>query len=185
MIFWSYELTSLTLSFTLYFPRDLYIGSSPRSKFKYQPHLSSCKHHSYYSDVIMGVMAPQITSLTIVYSTVYTGADQIKHQSSASLAFVLGIHRWSVNSPHKWPVTRKMFPFDDISMIKMKRLWLWDHLIFMIGLPILITHGGRDKMAANFLATISNAFSSMKIYKFQLRFHWSLFARVQLTITQH
>ena len=39
-----------------------------------------------------------------------------KHQSSASLAFVLGIHRWPVNSPHKWQVTRKMFPFDDVIM---------------------------------------------------------------------
>ena len=41
-------------------------------------------------------------------------ADQRKHQSSASLAFVRGIHRWPVNSRHKWPVTRKMFPFDDV-----------------------------------------------------------------------
>ena len=62
----------------------------------------------------MGTMAYQITSLTIVYSTVYSGADQRKHQSSASLAFVWGIHRWPVNSPHKGPVTRKMFPFDDV-----------------------------------------------------------------------
>ena len=44
----------------------------------------------------------------IVYSTVYSDADQRKHQSSASLAFVRGIHRGPVNSPHKWPVTRKM-----------------------------------------------------------------------------
>ena len=51
---------------------------------------------------------------TIVYSTVYSGADQRKHQSSASLAFVRRIHRWPVNSPHKEPVTRKMFPFDDV-----------------------------------------------------------------------
>ena len=46
----------------------------------------------------------------------YSDADQRKHQSSASLAFVWGIHRGSVNSPHKWPVTRKMFPFDDVIM---------------------------------------------------------------------
>ena len=71
----------------------------------------------HYHDVLMGAIASQITSLTIVYSTVYSGADQRKHQSSASLAFVLGIHRWPVNSPHKWPVTRKMFPFDDVIMI--------------------------------------------------------------------
>ena len=64
----------------------------------------------------MGAIASQITSLTIVYSTVYSGADQSKHRNSASLAFVWGIHRGPVNSPHKWPVTRKMFPFDDVIM---------------------------------------------------------------------
>ena len=53
---------------------------------------------------------------TIVYSTVYSCKDQRKHESSASLAFVRGIHRWPVNSPHKWPVTGKLFPFDDVSM---------------------------------------------------------------------
>ena len=70
----------------------------------------------HYGDVMMGTMASQITNLTIVYSTVYSGADQRKHQSSASLAFVRGIHRGPVNSPHKWPVTQKMFPFDDVIM---------------------------------------------------------------------
>ena len=68
----------------------------------------------HYNDVIMGAIAAQITSLTIVYSIVYSDADQRKHQSSASLAFVRRIHRGPVNSPHKWPVTRKMFPFDDV-----------------------------------------------------------------------
>ena len=68
------------------------------------------------NDVIMSAMASQITSLTSVYSTIYLGADQWKHQSSASLAFVWGIHRWSVNSLHKRPVTRKMFLFDDVIM---------------------------------------------------------------------
>ena len=71
----------------------------------------------HYGDVIMGEIASQITSLTIVYSIVYSGTDQRKHQSSASLAFVRGIHRGPVNSPHKGPVTRKMFPFDDVIMI--------------------------------------------------------------------
>ena len=69
-----------------------------------------------YNDVIRSTMAFQITSFTIVYSTVYSSADQRKHQSSASLAFVRGIHRWSVNSRHKGPVTREMFPFDDVIM---------------------------------------------------------------------
>ena len=68
----------------------------------------------------MGSMAFQITSLTIIYTTVYSGTDQRKHQSSASLAFVRGIHRWPVNSPHKWPVTRKMFPFDDVIINSVK-----------------------------------------------------------------
>ena len=67
-------------------------------------------------DVIMSAMASQITSLTSVHSSVYSGADQRKHQSSASLAFVRGIHRWPVNSPHKGPVRRQMFPFDDVIM---------------------------------------------------------------------
>ena len=77
------------------------------------------------NDVIMGAMASQVTSLAIVYSTVYSGVDQIKHQSSASLSFVRGIHRWPVNSPHKGPVRRKMFPFDDVIMLNPHSLpWL-------------------------------------------------------------
>ena len=67
--------------------------------------------YRHYNDVI-------ISSLAIVYSTVYSAADHRKHQSSASLAFVRGIHRWPVNSPHKGPVTRKMFPFDDVIMAR-------------------------------------------------------------------
>ena len=74
--------------------------------------LNKVIHH--YGDVIMGMMVSPITSLTIVYSTVYSGADQRKHQSSALLASVRGIHPWPLNSPHKWQVTRKMFPFDDV-----------------------------------------------------------------------
>ena len=62
-----------------------------------------------FNDVIMSAMASQITSHTIVYSIIYSGADQRRHQSSTSLAFV----RWPVNSPHKGTVRRKMFPFDD------------------------------------------------------------------------
>ena len=77
---------------------------------------SSLLQVKHYNDVIMGAIASQITSLTIVYSTVYSGADQRKHQSSASLAFVRAIHRGPVNSPWKKPVTRKMFPFDDVIM---------------------------------------------------------------------
>ena len=74
------------------------------------------KINSHYRDVITNAMVSQITSLTIVYSIVHLRADQRKHQSSASLAIVRGIHRWTVNSPHKGPVTWKMFPFDDVIM---------------------------------------------------------------------
>ena len=61
----------------------------------------------HYNDVIMSTIASQITSLMIVYSDIYSGADQRKHQSSTSLAFVQGIHQGPVNSLHKWPVTWK------------------------------------------------------------------------------
>ena len=75
-----------------------------------------CIFHVHYNDDIMGGIASQITSLTIIYSTVYSVAVQRKHKSSATLAFVGEIHRWPVNSPHKWPVTPKMFYFDDVIM---------------------------------------------------------------------
>ena len=78
----------------------------------------------HYNDVIMGAIASLITSLAIVFSAVYLDTDQRKHQSSASLAFVRGIHRRPGNSPHKWPVTRKMFPFDDVIMQARTLLYL-------------------------------------------------------------
>ena len=65
----------------------------------------------------MNTVASQITSLTIVYSIVCLSADKRKHQSSALLAFVRGIHRRPVNSAHKGPVTQKMFSFDDVIMM--------------------------------------------------------------------
>ena len=77
-------------------------------------------HHTlfilHYSNVIMGAMASQITSVTIVYSTVCSSADLRKRHSSESLAFVLGIYAVTGEFPHKRPVTRKMFLFDDIIM---------------------------------------------------------------------
>ena len=82
-----------------------------------------CELSVHYDDVIMMAIASKITNLTIVYSAVYSGAHQRKHQSSASLAFVWGIHRGPVNSPHKWPVTRKMFPFDDVIMGCVVSIW--------------------------------------------------------------
>ena len=72
----------------------------------------------------MSAMASQITCVSIVCSD----ADQRKHQSAASLAFVTGNHRWLVNSPHKGPVTRKMYPFDDVNMAHSK----WPLRLFRI-----------------------------------------------------
>ena len=68
--------------------------------------------YTHYSNVIMSTMASQITSLTIIYSTVYSAAVERNHQSSASPAFMRG----PVYSPHNGTVTRKMFPFDDVIM---------------------------------------------------------------------
>ena len=92
----------------------------------------------HYDDVKMTMLASQITSLMVVYSIVYSGVNQRKHQSSASLAFVREIHRGPVNFPHKWAVTRKMFPFDDVIM----KMWqaiartsgTSTHCIYMSGL---------------------------------------------------
>ena len=68
---------------------------------------------THYCNVLMGAKASQIISLMSIHSTVYSGTYQRKHESSVSLAFVRGIHRWPVNSPHEGPVTRKMIPLDD------------------------------------------------------------------------
>ena len=105
-------------------PKSCFVYMSKRGQisldvFMFTASNKSCRvgfRLSHYDDVMMTTMASQITSLTIVYSTVYSGADQRKHQSSASLAFVRGIHRGPMNSPHKWPLARKMFPFDDVIM---------------------------------------------------------------------
>ena len=75
------------------------------------------RRNSHYTDVTMSIMASQISGIWTVCSDVCSGAHQRKHQSSTSPAFVRGIHRWRVNSPHKGPVTRKMFPFDDVIMV--------------------------------------------------------------------
>ena len=80
--------------------------------------------HYHYSDIIMGSMASQTTSLKIVYLSVYSG--QRKHLSPAPLAFAHGIHRWPVNSQHKGLITRKMFPFDDVIMFHALKS---DHII--------------------------------------------------------
>ena len=91
----------------------------------------------------MSAMASQITSLTIVYSSLYSGADHRKHQSSASLAFVRRIHRSPVNSPHKWPVARKLFPFQwwrhhapSVAPLTNLSFPSGSNLLFSIGVPV-------------------------------------------------
>ena len=93
----------------------------------------------------MTTMASQITSLPIVYSSVYSGADQREHQSSASLAFVRGIHRWPVNSPHKGSVTRKVFPFDDVIMILLaKQSYIMKVCIWLTHCALATPYGDKD-----------------------------------------
>ena len=106
--------------------RDLM--ATPVLKTRWRLHINDAEPSSnHYGDVIMGTIASQITSLAIVFSTVYFDADQRKHQGSASLAFVRGIHRRPVNSPHKWPVTRELFPFGDVIMFLTRIIQsIWD-----------------------------------------------------------
>ena len=141
------------------------------------PSKSKCHRTlQHYSDVIMGTMASQIVSVSIACSAFYSGADQWKHQSSASLAF----HRWPVNSPRKEPETRKMFPFDDvISMDPHNASWclvgrdenkitpkvslitpyLWWN---GISVPVL-TYWARVIMAAILQTTFFNSFSPIQL----------------------
>ena len=125
----------------------------------------------------MGMIASQITSLTIVYSIVYSDADKRKHQSSASLAFVRGIHRWPVNSPHKWPVTRKMFPF-----------W-WRHHVYAVSWSVWVHEMsiwrsalfGKESILCHitsndhFLHTLTNTFNIYSLFNNPVKHHtWSL-----------
>ena len=95
-----------------------------------------------YSDIIMIVMVPPITGVSIVYPTICSGIDQRKHQSSASLAFVRGIHQWLVNCPQEGPVTWKMFPFDDIIMsLESSSFMHWDKTVPQAGYVFQILEG--------------------------------------------
>ena len=77
----------------------------------------------HYSDVIMSVMVSPITGISIVYPPVCSDIDQSKHQSCTSLVFVREIHWWPLNSPHKGPITQKMFPFDDVIIFN-ENVWI-------------------------------------------------------------
>ena len=77
----------------------------------------------HYDDIIMGMKASQITSLTIIYSVIYSGADQRKHQSSASLALCVG------NSP----VTGE-FPTQMASNTENVSIWWRHHAMSSFGM---------------------------------------------------
>ena len=154
----------------------------------------------------MTTIASQITSLTVVYSTVYSDADQRKHQSSASLAFVWVIHRDRWISRTKGQLRGKCFHLmtsswspQQVTSITWANIGhdVWHYMVplghneLKIFLRICLngqkplTHWGRDKMAAISQTMCSNAFSWMEIYEFRLKFHWNLFLRVYLTIFQN
>ena len=104
-----------------------FVHSNCRRKGRYLPLISVITSNHWplgcvagllhYSDTIMSPKTSQITSVSSVNSIIFSDAEQRKYQSSASLAFLRGIHQWLVNSLHKGPVTQKMFPFDDIMNI--------------------------------------------------------------------
>ena len=105
----------------------------------------------------MTTLASQITSLTVVYSIVYSDTDQRKHQSSTSLAFLRGIYRGPVNSPHKWQVTRKIFPFDEVIMVynDFDTIWFpypWTHYL-QNGIQFANIHTFNTKIAILYRAT--------------------------------
>ena len=95
---------------------------------------------SHYSDVIMSPIASRITGVTIVHSTVCSGADQRKYLRSASLTFVRGIHQSRMHSRHKGPVTRKMFPFHYVSMQKCDHIYVHIYIyIYILDSNLVIT----------------------------------------------
>ena len=84
----------------------------------------------------MSAMTSRITGVTIAYSIVCSGADRRKHQSSASLALVRGIHQWPANSPYKGLVKRKMFQFDDVIMLVTYRRAEWAIFLWIFHLGV-------------------------------------------------
>ena len=93
-----------------------YLSSYPG--YFWEPHWKSMGlPEIHYNDVIMGTMASQITSITIVYWTVYSGAENIKTSKN-----IKALRHWplcgEITGDRKGQVTRKMFSFDDVIMIR-------------------------------------------------------------------
>ena len=110
-------------------------------------------HHTHYNDVIMTTIASQITSLMAVYSTVYSDANQRKHQSSASLAFVWGIHRDRWIPRTKGQLRGKCFHLMTSSCIPSQRSItgaLYYHRLTLEWVSNYINYKVRDKIAYPF-----------------------------------
>ena len=138
----------------------------------------------HQSDVIMSAMASQLTSVSVVCLTVCSCTDQRNISKLRALAFVRGIHRWSLDSPHKGPVTRKMFPFDDVIMERYCRIWnrsptlyvcwrprhlqtqLWQNSDPVFTRDRHLAHLSLDKITAFSQTIFSSALSWMKSFVF-------------------
>ena len=129
---------------------------------------------NHYSDVILIAVVFQIIGVSIVCSSVCS--DQRKHQSSASLVFVRGKHRWPLDSRHKRPVLRKMFPFDDVIVYtRFVFLFLWtmmisDTLIF-IWAWYGIFHSLQGKQFALLSSITTENNIKLKCFNIRLRTH--------------
>ena len=126
----------------------------PRSRFVRFTHCR-CVH-----SVIMTVIwdahyewASKITRVSIVCSTIHLGADQRKHQTSASMAFVRGIHRWPANSPHKGTVTRKMFLFDDVIM-RLEHVHVSNKCLYYLKLLAVLSEWNSCQLQSWMITTI-------------------------------
>ena len=127
----------------------------------------------------MSSMASQIAGVSIVYSTPCSGADQRKHQSSASLTFVRGIHRWPVNSQHKRPVTRKCFHLMTSSCF----IWLWGihNIVYVTETLKTIKMAARDELKQKSLGiwNFYLSFIDSSFIFFSAPLHWCEFSTLR------
>ena len=130
---YTYIIYSLTLFLLCIHDINSFILGRCRCNFKSTIFRGLYHKHSteHYNDVLMSVMAYQITGILIVCSTICSGTDHRKYQSSRSLTFVRGIHQWPVDSLHKGPVMQKMFLVDDVIMDNPHMNDTWHHLLFV------------------------------------------------------
>ena len=86
-------------------------------------HQLICREEScHHNGVIMGAIESQIISLTIAYSIIFFRRRSKKTSKLRVTGLCAGNSPGTVNSPHKWPVTRKMFPFDDVIVSQTKHM---------------------------------------------------------------